>query len=161
MEIFLGLTSVIIGVIAVIISFFTYKKASSIKLIDLRLELKKELNHLHRIYNDLIPLMDNANTSRINTLAARGRTNSGERKRWDSEHVKNEKEVVSFERYTSSSNTNINSFSDNQLEEEIIIVHKVLVDLKAISQLYEASIIEDKEHGKTIMDSAIKRHNRT
>ncbi len=66
------------------------------KKIDLRILLKKVFNQLHRIYTDVIPLMTNANKSRLQMLAARGGFNSGDKIKWETLYTEHEKDIAAF-----------------------------------------------------------------
>jgi hypothetical protein len=152
------IASLALAVFALIISFYSYKKVNDIKKIDLRILLKKDFNQLHRIYTDVIPLMINANKSRLQTLAALGRSNSGDKIRWETLHTEHEKDIAAFKRYINMSSTHINSLVPESLEAEIVKIDKVLVDVKTITKFYESSMNEDREHSKQLMDAAIARH---
>jgi len=159
LELYLSFIAIGISLISPVIAFQTYKKASSMKCTDLRIELKKEVNKINKIYKDLIPLMKKANDSRHGSLGARGLFQSGIKVKWDNEHSDNEEVINSSKRFIKSPYEYKDSLSQAKLENEIITINKVSLDLIALNEYYNKSLFEDNEHSKELMSAAIRRRN--
>ncbi|MDX2367997.1 MAG: hypothetical protein QNK36_06270 [Colwellia sp.] len=134
-----------------------FTKVSTLKNLDLRLELKKQANLILKAYNDLTLSMEVANTCRIRSLAARSRIGSCDEMIWNDKHAKNQKDMVSFERFIKVPDAYRDSLSQKELETEIIMLHKISIDLNAIQEYYEESQIENKEHGKELKADSIRK----
>ena len=73
------------GIAGAIMGYLGYRKANSLKSLDMRLELRKAVTDLTTSYTELNGLIDSANQSRINMAAATGRFRSGMMQLWNSE----------------------------------------------------------------------------
>ena len=75
-----GVTGAVTGIIALIVSIKNYLRVSSMKALDLRLELQKSFNTLDVVLSGIEGYLDFVRESHMRVLAATGRNQSGEMK---------------------------------------------------------------------------------
>jgi hypothetical protein len=139
------------GIFGAVMGFVGYRRSNQIKALDLRLELRKALGDTHESLSTLRPLMDNATGSRRGILAAKSSARSGA--------------MVAFERMVEvdraaldniaptirSEDADFAAMSAEQLESEIVAIHKIKTSLSALFEKYRGEMAKDDEDRRQLV----------
>ena len=89
-----GAIGTITGIIGAIMGYISYRKANSLKALDLRLELTRAATQLRADLSQLGNLIEHANNSRKDVAAATGTLHSGYMVTWNKEIKKDHPAVI-------------------------------------------------------------------
>ena len=148
------------GIAGMITGYLGYRASKTVKTMDLRIELKKQVKTLHQSYDDLLELMRRAEQSRYAVSTAIGVFNSGGTEKWrqdiDAEKVRLKE---AFKGYPDE-NADFLDFSQNRLEQELINIHGKQTELASISKKYASSIQQDDRERSELRADMRERLNR-
>ena len=138
------------GVIGTLTGLYSLKKTSDIKSIDLRLELGKGITSLHSEAKDLLPLIEEARTSRERMSAARGTLISGETEQWNEKVTLDEAQVKSIVTALPSEDEDYKGTCNNILIKKIVKVDKERKRVEKIKKFYIEAMDTDKQNGQDL-----------
>jgi len=145
------------GVAGFVLAFISLKKTSSLKSLDLRLELGKTVNKIENGLSQATKLIDDANNSRVAVASAMGRGRSGMMVRWG-EQIETDKNTINqlsndllgFKDYT--------KLNQNKLESNLLGIHKIEIQLIEIKDKYNKSIADDDNNRNHIREDMRSKH---
>jgi hypothetical protein len=135
----------IISCLALWVSYQSYRKANSIKQLDMRLELKNKHSDLGSEIEVAKETIRDAQGSRKNIDAATGRLSSGGHKIWLEESKSDFQKVENIFNAYPIKGINIGKASHNVLEEHLHKVHKQSKVINDIKYKYLTSLKEDRK----------------
>ena len=155
---YVGMVTGIIGALTGIIG---YRKASNLKSLDLRLELKKATHNAITDLDQIEELIDNADKSRQAVASAKGMFRSGVMEKWNADVKKDKNQFATLLVNTPNSEENIEKCSQKVLEAKLIEIHKFQAAVKELKEKYIAEYKKDDEERKQIReDHRVSRQQR-
>ncbi len=146
-----------VGVVTGIIGSFTgiigYRKASNLKSLDLRLELKKATHNAITDLDQIKELIDQADKSRQAVASAKGMFRSGMMEKWKADVKKDKIKLATLLVNTPNSEENIEKCSQRVLESKLIEIHKFWVAVKELKEKYISEYQKDDEERKQIKEA--------
>lgn len=131
-----GITGSVLGLIA-------YKRSNELKSLDLRLELRKNLNTLHADANELLPFMEHTKKSRYAVSSATGRLKSGPLQKWDADYESDKTFITALINDIPSLDNTYIDLSHLSLESKIIEVHSLQDKVSRLRQKFNEFLAED------------------
>lgn len=144
----------ILSVLAIGISIVSYRHATSVKRLDLRVEARKARASLINKIDDVEPLVNQANISRRQLMTDAGRSGSGIMKTWGEEIGRNLENLRGHKNNIVEDDSAYLKMSDRQLEEEIVKLHGISVAVHSIEAVYIGSLEEDARQRSISRDMA-------
>ena len=145
------------GIIGAITGFVGYRKANSIKSLDLRLALRKSINLASSSVNQLNELVDKANGSRIAVAAARGLLKSSATEKWKI-GVGSDKSKISEISYSlPPEEENYKKYSPEKLETKLAEIHNYQLTLNGLIEKYNLEIEKDDGEREHIRQAHLTR----
>ena len=118
---YVGMATGLIGAFTGIIG---YRKARSLKSLDLRLELRKSTHNAHTDLNQLEDLVNKANKSRNAVASARGFLQSGRMVKWKADIEIDKAKLELLLNNAPDPEDNPAKYSHGKLELKLIAIHK-------------------------------------
>jgi hypothetical protein len=145
-----------VGMVTGIIGAFTgiigYLKASLLKSLDLRLELKKATHNAITDLRQIEELINKADKSRKAVAAARGMFRSGMMQKWTADVKKDKIQLMTLLDNAPNSEENIEKCSQRVLESKLIEIHKFQAAVKELKEKYVSEYNKDDEERKQIRE---------
>ncbi len=138
-----GYVGMISGIAGAILSVISYRKSNSIKTLDLRLELRKEISNTQTNLSQLTDSLPYANKSRSAVASATGMFNSGVMKKWNEEFEQDNSELVSITERALSTEDSYDHLNTNELESKLIEVHSLQGEINTLLNKYQAAVESD------------------
>lgn len=148
----LGGLGAISGVIGAVTGFVSYRKANSLKSLDLRLALRKAVVDLQYGLLEVRSLMELSLRSRTNVSAALGKTNSGEMKSWLKTFDMDAKQIDYLAVEVPLNEHQFNELDLKKIEAELVKMHALQTRLDSIKATYSAVLKKDDEDRKYLRD---------
>lgn len=149
-----GIVGAITGVAGAVMGYVGYRRSTSLKSLDLRLELRKAGNNVQAGLSQLEELIEYADHSRKAVAAATGRFGSGMMVKWK-QGVEVDKDVVKQLSQTAPpADKNYDDLSPKELESKLVEVHRLQVQLDELREKYDAAVRADSEERKHIRENA-------
>jgi hypothetical protein len=146
----LGAIGAITGVIALIVSIKNYTRISSMKALDLRLELNRAFDNLDVVLSVIETFLDHVHKSHLAVLAATGRLGSGEMKLFEEDFANDKRRLQSLLGTQPRRAADYGSYTPSALESEITSVHSFQVQISALRERYQKILDSDDERRKEI-----------
>lgn len=146
--------TVALSLVALGVSIASYRHASSIKRLDLRIEARKARTSLARQVKDIRGLMHTARESRLQVFAAASRLQSSILAKWERELAEKTEELDKLAVEVRADEGDYQAMSDSDLEAEIVHLHRISTEVSAIECLYRDSLAEDAREGERIRRGA-------
>ena len=116
------------------------------KVLDLRIELGKNVVGLIEEVDELPKLLERAQKSRVAVSAATGMRNSGSMERWNKQLLADQASTESLHQGVEELNANHQIATTKELEEALITAHTLKTSAARIGQTYEESIeVDDRQ----------------
>jgi hypothetical protein len=115
------------------------------KVLDLRLELRKAVSDARVALEQLRDLIHTASRSRVNNLAARGMSQSGAMNIWNVEVKADNLKLGKLHQHVPAEGINYNTLGPNELESELVAVHKCQKEIEALRDKYVSAMRLDEE----------------
>ena len=128
---FVGMATGIIGAFTGVIG---YRKASSLKSLDLRLELKKETHNALTDVHKIEELINKANKSRQAEAAARGMFKSGMMEKWKADVETDKAQLATLLNKAPDPEENFEKCSQGVLESKLVDLHKFQIEVKDLKR---------------------------
>lgn len=145
-----------VGMAAGLIGAFTgiigYRKASSLKSLDLRLELRKSTHNAHTDLNQLEDLINRADKSRNMVASARSFLGSGRMITWKKDIETDKAKLEPLLNNAPDPEGNPEKYSQSKLELKLIEIHKFQMEINDLKEKYVAELLKDDEERKQIME---------
>ena len=139
-----GSIGAITGVAGAIMGYVGYRRSYKMKALDLRLELRKAVSDARVALEQLRNLIHTASRSRVNNLAARGMSQSGAMNIWNAEVKAENVKLGKLHHRVPAEGINYNTLSPNELESELVAVHKCQKEIEAIRDKYVSVMRSDE-----------------
>jgi hypothetical protein len=139
-----GIIGTITGVAGIIMGYVGYRRSCKMKALDLRLELRKAVSDARVALEQLRDFIQIASRSRVNNLAARGMSQSGSMKSWKAEVNADNVKLGKLYKHVPADEINYNTLGPNELESELVAVHKCQREIEAIRDKYISAMRSDK-----------------
>lgn len=154
-----GLIGAITGIAGAIMGFLGYRKANSLKSLEMRLDLQRNATNLHSSYAELENLIDSANQSRIRIAAATGRFHSGMMVIWNNELETDKATIVQIGETIPTGNERYENLNTEELASRLVDAHRIQGQINQLMNKYNASIREDdnrRDHLREDVQTRIK-----
>lgn len=135
--------TIVVSLLALGISIASYRHASSIKRLDLRLDARKARSSLLQKFEDVEGLLPQARRSHLAVASALGSLRSGAITKWEKECDQHTDELAKLKGQLTVGDGAYDRMSDKQLELEISKLHVLSVAVEAIGKVYERSVADD------------------
>lgn len=145
-----GITGMVAGVIALVVSIKSYIRVSAMKALDLRLELQKSFNNLDVVLSGIEGYLDFVHQSHMRVLAATGRNLSGEMKLFEEDFAN---DMARLRRLLGSQprrETNYEKHAPDELEKFLVSVHAFQMQIADLRGKYQMLFEADEERRKGI-----------
>ena len=149
------------GIIGALTGMIGYRKASNLKSLDLRLELRKEINSAHSNIKQLDTLINSANGSKIAVFAARGLLRSSMTENWKASVATDENTVQILKNNLPQPEANFQSYSQFELESKLIEIHKINSEIAIFTDKYNGELAKDDENRRTLQEDRRLRHQQS
>jgi hypothetical protein len=146
---YVGMATGIIGAFTGVIG---YRKASSLKSLDLRLELKKETHNALTDVQQIEELINKANKSRQAVAAARGMFKSGMMEKWKADVETDKAQLATLLNKAPDPEENFEKCSQGVLESKLVELHKFQTEVKDLKEKYISEYQKDDEERKQIRE---------
>ena len=130
------------GIAGAILGYIGFRRTGQIKALDLRLELRRTESTLREDIHDLLPLLERAKTSRTRLAAAEGRLHAVTA-HWTSHWDTDLAEANSLVAGSSALDVDCSRFSQAELEDRLINIHKLQHKVGRLAQKYQDFLAED------------------
>ena len=155
---YVGMVTGIIGALTGIIG---YRRASNLKSLDLRLELKKATHNAITDLHQIKELIEKANKSRQAVASAKGMFKSGVMDKWKADVEKDKVQLENLLIKAPNSEETLEKFSPKMLESKLMEIHKFQASVKELKEKYIAEYKKDDEDRKQIReDHRVSRQQR-
>ncbi|BDV44046.1 hypothetical protein GURASL_29690 [Geotalea uraniireducens] len=142
----------ITGIIGAVTGIMGYRKASSLKSLDLRLELQKATHDAFTDVHQIEELIDKANKSRQAVAAARRLSGSGMMKKWKDDVEEDKIQLAKLLENAPNPKENFKKCSQSILESKLIELHKFQTAVNDLKNRYIAELRLDEESRKQIRE---------
>ncbi len=153
-----GYVGMVSGIAGAVLSIISYRKSSSIKNLDLRLELRKEINNTHTNLAHLTGLLPHANNSRRAVAAATGNFHSGNMQRWNNELEIDNEQLTSIAEKAPDLEASYDSLNTKELESKLIEVHSLQSEINTLVNKYQSAIDSDDSERNHIREDIRARN---
>ena len=147
----------IIAVVALLVSFASYRRTNTIKSLDLRLELRRSIVDLRGDLATFSELLIAAEKSRKAVAAATGNLGSGRMKLFIDKIAEERGLALQLHNQLPTSTNNFRSLDTKALEEQIVITHQLRGKVATLIEKYQGSLANDDQERKRIDESAARR----
>jgi len=145
-----GVIGAISGIAGAVMGYISYRRSNKLKSLDLRLELRRALNHLHQSTRDISELISNADQSRMGVAAARGYFQSGAMQKWKEAVEADKPELAKMVKDAPAVEEDFEAWATARLESKLVEIHRTQGRLNSIRGKYESSLRSDDEEQKQI-----------
>lgn len=145
-----GITGAVIGVIALVISIKNYVRVSTLKALDLRLELQKSFNNLDVVLSGVEGYFDFVHQSHMRVLVATGRNQSGEMKLFEEEFANDKARLRRLLGTQPRRDANYEKHTPDELEKLLVSVHAFQVQVADLRSKYQRLFEADDHRRKEI-----------
>lgn len=145
-----GATGILFSGIALIISIKAYRQASSMKALDLRLELQKTHNELDILAANIDGHLGHVFQSHQRVLAATGRNGSGEMQWFEADYKQDQAKLLQILGAKPKREMNIDLLTPALLESQLVSAHYTQTQLIELRKKYSALFESDEERRKEI-----------
>lgn len=155
-----GIIGAITGIAGAIFGYKGYKRSKDVRSLDIRLELRKDVNALDQDLIRLTDLIVESHQSKQRRASADGWFRSGAMEKW-TQDVKNDQEKIEeLKRLSPKKSVNFDLLNEKQLEAKLVEVHDLQLTITTMLKKYEDSLSDDRENAKLIRKAAEERHRR-
>ena len=140
-----GAIGTISGVAGAVLGFKGYWRATAVKALDLRLELRKAVSDARSGVEALPRLMGEVNLSRRAVLNARGMFRSGEMTVWEKSYAADQEQVDSLNDELPGEAEDHAKMNDHaQLEPSLVHIHSLTRRIDELKTKYENELAKDE-----------------
>ena len=133
------------GIFGAIMGFIGYKKSNKIKSLDMRMELREDINNARLSLAQLEELLPYADKSRRRVAAAAGNSGSGRMQLWEQEFVADTERLMQIAGEIPNPEIQYSDLRPEGLEQEIIDIHQLQGQLDLLSKKYKSTVQEDDQ----------------
>lgn len=145
-----GVIGAITGVVALGVSIMSYMGVSTMKALDLRLELEKTFNNLDIVLSGIDSYLDFVHQSHLRVLAATGRNLSGEMELFEKEYARDKIRLRGLLGSQPRRENNYENYSPRELEKNLVSIHAFLVQVAELRAKYQRLFDADEDRRKEI-----------
>jgi len=138
-----GVVGAVTGIAGAITGWVAYRRTSSMKALDLRVEARKLLTALHALLGDLQSLHEKAGRSHEAVAAATGGHNSGAMVRWNATWDADNNEIVQLAASVPGANEQFVGATETELENILISLHAQQAKAVRLHEKYIAELAAD------------------
>lgn len=140
-----GIIGALSGIAGLVVSVKNYHRVSTIKALDLRLELKKAFNDLDRLRRGLEEFLDSVNQSHEAVMSARGQLSGGAGQIWRKDFADDKATLRRLLGLAPHVQGEYEKLSPSELEAQLVILHRSHGDLKGLREKFERLLEKDDE----------------
>lgn len=152
-----GIIGAITGIAGAIMGYVGYRTGTSLKSLDLRLELKKAANDVQSNLSQLDKLIGHANQSREAVASATGRYKSGMMEKWKQEVEADKNTAKQLLQNAPAADKSYDDLTPRELESTLVEVHRLQVQVDGLRNKYDAAVRADDEERKHIREDVRAR----
>lgn len=152
-----GIIGAITAIIAIAISIRSARKVDTMKSLDLRLELRRNVVDAHLLLDNLVMKIEEARTSKKQNFAASGLLNSGYAEQYLSQCSSDLHSLGVIKVGLPDIDDQYPGKSPADLEHKLISIHETLTNLKDLDAKYSESLADDKRAGEKRAEEAQQR----
>ncbi len=156
--IFTGIIGAITGIFGAILSIVSYRKANTLKSLDLRLELRKAVSNCNDSALSLDPFIEQVDSSKKAVAAASGCFRSGMMEKWSKDVLEDKRLVAELADEFPRPSETFSKLTPELLEQELVSIHQIHRKLASIREKYETTLRKDDEIRKENRIAANKPH---
>jgi hypothetical protein len=145
-----GAVGALTGVIALVVSVITYRRANQVKSLDMRIELRKVVGESHGSLTELRSLIDHAARSRTAVMAARGLGRSGAAQHWEQTLATDRAEIDRIAAALRNEDADFAALPVDNLEEELVATYRLKARLSTLNEKYRGEVKTDDDHRRQI-----------
>ena len=145
-----GVTGAVTGIIALIVSIKSYLRVSSMKALDLRLELQKSFNTLDIVLSGVEGYLDFVRESHMRVLAATSRNQSGEMKLFEKDFARDNARLRGLLATQPRREISYDKLGPDELEKQLVSVHAFQVQVSDLRGKYQKLFEADEDRRKEI-----------
>ena len=143
--------AIITGIIGAVTGLISYRRTKRIKLLDMRIQLKKEIATLKADLKQIKPLLQKADTSRRDVAGLTGRISSSFMQNWNSEIKKDRQSISQIEsKVDEFLPINYQHMKEPEMENVLIEIYTLIRDLQDYYKKYNLSLSEDDSTRKDL-----------
>ncbi|MEW8001007.1 MAG: hypothetical protein AB2795_20895 [Candidatus Thiodiazotropha endolucinida] len=135
-----GCIGAVTGIAGAILGLISYRKTTKIKSLDLRIELKKDINTVHESIKHANELVPKAYNAELAAFSARGILNSSMRENWEKRHNDLSATIERISEELPDQDVILTKFSQAALETELVKIHKLQTELDPVISELESSL---------------------
>lgn len=145
-----AIVGAVTATIALIVSIKSYVRVSSMKALDLRIELEKSFNNLEIVLSGIDSYLGFVHQSHLRVLAAVGLGRSGEQMLFDSSFATDKQRLRTLLASQPRRETSYQRYSTQELECALTAVHNFHVQVTDLRSKYQNIYDSDEERRKEI-----------
>ena len=152
-----GIIGAVTGIAGAILGHIAYRRSDQLKALDLRLELRKNVASLLSDANELLPLFDYAQKSKLAVAAAAGVYKSGATEKWVSECDADKAKATGLLEKLPNPEDQYLNFSPSALETKLVEIHSLQDGISRLQKKYEDSLATDDKARAQIVATRVTR----
>lgn len=138
-----GIVGMLTGIGGLIMGYLGYRQSGRNKVLDLRLQLRREINELRALLDPLPGMMEHAKQSHTNVLAAMGLGRSGEQQAFSQDFEVDKAAVANLAAEVSTWDGNHSLLSDKEIEPLLGEVNRVSLKASRYAAKYRGVLASD------------------
>ena len=142
-----GLIGAVAGILGLIMGYIAYRRSNELKKSDRRLDLQKITNDTRIAGAYLLEIVDLALRSRRAINNAIGMFHSGAMKKYELQHETDSERATELCQQVAerAEDSNCNEMSLQQLEQDLVEIHRIKGEIDHLTHKYQESMQQDKE----------------
>jgi hypothetical protein len=140
-----GILGTVCGVGGLVVAILSYRRAGSVTLLNLRLQLRQALNDLQLLRGGIEEHLELANESRKRVMAAQGAWTGGAGEIWKSEFAEDKAALNALLEIAPQPPDDYENLSTAELERQLAQVHRSFGELRKIREKYQRTLDQDDE----------------
>ena len=153
-----GLIGAITGISGALMGYKSYRRSNKLKSMELRLELRKDMNTAYININKMKEQMDKADRSRKRLLFKLGHGRSGAMDKWKNEVSADKNKVVTLLDGVPKSGVDYDKMHIKELERALVKIHGLNGQIQHLLDKYSEAIRSDGEQWKQIHEDRRARN---
>ena len=153
-----GAIGAVTGISGSVMGYVSLRRSGQMKALDLRLQLRKDVNELRNIIGVLAPSMASADQSRKAVLSARGMFQSSIKDQWSKELESDSAVLQVLMESVPDGDASFDALTPVELEAKLIEVHNTHTSAARLHDKYRATLASDDRDREHIRAAAHQRH---
>lgn len=154
-----GIIGAITGIAGSVMGWIAYRRSNQIQTADRRLELHKLRNSTHVVVVGLVDLLPQALRSRKAILNARGMLHSSIMKQFEEQQIRDSERARELASQVPSIDHRFDNLSVDQIEEQIIHLHRTKEWVDELVRKYNEHLAEDDRSSSDLRSEQTSRRS--